>query len=117
MPNTGLFYLLEVAGDADSEDPHTLRRLRFVRAECLLCHTLLNASTAPALVNVAHGAAVLTCAHCGNRQAISGARFSDFARRLQRGLIPPREDALPAAAPGPAEVMPAAPQRHKPQLR
>ncbi|MEG2805484.1 hypothetical protein [Stenotrophomonas sp.] len=100
MPNTGLFYLLEVAGDADGEDPYTFARLRLVRADCLLCHTLLNASTAPALVNVAHGGAVLTCTHCGNRQAISGARFSDFARRVQRGLIPPRNLELPAAALG-----------------
>lgn len=117
MPNTGLFYLLEVAGDADKQDPHVLRRLRFVRAECLLCHTLLNAASAPGLVNVAHGSAVLTCAHCGNRQAISGARFSDFAMRLQRGLIPPREDVLPVVSPTPPDLIVADSMPHKPALR
>ncbi|MCF7751695.1 hypothetical protein KQ945_13135 [Bacillus subtilis subsp. subtilis] len=96
MPNTGLFYLLEVTGDASPHDPHVLQRLSFVRAQCLHCHAILSLSGAPGLVNVAHGAAVLTCERCSNRQAISGARFTDFARRVQRGLIPAGHEATPS---------------------
>jgi hypothetical protein len=88
MPNTGLFYLLDVIGDASQEDPQALNRLAFVRAQCLQCHAILSLSGPPGLVNVAHGAAVLTCDRCTNRQAISGARFADFVRRVQHGLIP-----------------------------
>lgn len=92
MPNTGLFYLLDVIGDASQEDPQALNRLDFVRAQCLHCHAILSLSGAPGLVNVAHGAAVLTCDRCNNRQAISGARFADFVRRVQHGLIPAVSD-------------------------
>ncbi|PTT66158.1 hypothetical protein DBR34_00860 [Stenotrophomonas sp. HMWF003] len=88
MPNTGLFYLLDVIGDASQEDPQALSRLTFVRAQCLQCHAILSLSGAPGLVNVAHGAAVLTCERCKNRQAISGARFADLVRRVEHGLIP-----------------------------
>lgn len=98
MPNTGLFYLLEVVGPPGARDPHVLRRLDFVRAQCLHCNAVLSLSGAPGLVNVAHGAAVLTCTQCNNRQAISGVRFADFARRVQRGLIPSAGDT--AQAPG-----------------
>lgn len=102
MPNTGLFYLLDVVGDASEGDPHLLHRLNFVRAQCLHCHAILSLSGAPGLVNVAHGAAVLTCERCSNRQAISGARFADFTRRAQRGLIPGVDDLtqLPVAVAG-----------------
>lgn len=100
MPNTGLFYLLEVVGQASDGDPHLLHHLDFVRAQCLHCHAILSLSAAPGLVNVAHGAAVLSCDRCNNRQAISGARFADFTRRVQRGLIADVADGMqpPAAA-------------------
>lgn len=94
MPNTGLFYLLEVTGPPSEADPHVLSRLEFVRAQCLQCHAILSLSGAPGLVNVAHGAAVLVCDRCNNRQAISGARFADFTRRVQHGLIPTVADVV-----------------------
>lgn len=96
MPHTGLFYLLDVIGDASQGDPQALNRLDFVRAQCLQCHAILSLSGAPGLVNVAHGAAVLTCERCSNRQAISGARFADFVRRVHDGLIPVVRDIPPA---------------------
>jgi len=104
MPNTGLFYLLDVIGDASQDDPQALNRLAFVRAQCLQCHAILSLSGAPGLVTVAHGAAVLTCHRCNNRQAISGARFADFVRRVQHGLIPVVGDLPQAPGAGADEV-------------
>ena len=56
------------------------------------------------VVNVAHGAAVLTCDRCNNRQAISGARFAHFVRRVQHGLIPVVGDIPQAPGAGADEV-------------
>ena len=79
MPNTGQFYLLEVAGQAD--DAGRLLEVTSVACRCLPCGWSFGATPGHGLITVP-GGAVLACPHCENRQAVSLARFSEFIDRV-----------------------------------
>lgn len=85
MPDTGLFYLYEVLCAAKPSADDSCGPLQFVRAQCIGCCAILEATSAPSLLNIPGGGAVITCMECGSRQAISGARFAEFVRRFPMG--------------------------------
>jgi len=81
MPNTGAFHLLFVVGKADYTD-EILEELSSVLATCRGCATEFNANSPASGLERISGGVVLTCPKCSNRQAISGARFASFMKRL-----------------------------------
>lgn len=85
MPNTGLFYLFEVACDPGQTAATSCGTIGEVQAQCLSCRHVFKASAPPALLNIYGGGAVLRCPRCAIHQAISGARFNDFANRFPAG--------------------------------
>jgi len=89
VPDTGLFYLLAVVGMPAGSTQTTVNAILSVRAECLTCHYTMEI-TAPWLVNIPGGGAVLDCPACRTRQAISGARFAAFIERFPGGVTSPR---------------------------
>jgi hypothetical protein len=89
VPDTGLFYLLDVVGIPAGSTQTTVNAILSVRAECLTCHHEM-AVAAPWLVNITGGGAVLDCPVCRTRQAISGARFAAFLERFPAGATSPR---------------------------
>lgn len=87
MPDTGMFYLYEVAFHPDTGPQSAPQSIEFIRAECNGCRRMFQARSAPLLENVAGGGAVLSCPSCGERQAISIARFVDFVARFPHGNV------------------------------
>jgi hypothetical protein len=81
MPNTGLFYLLEVNFAPCSRET----KVSLVRADCNSCHHMFTGREEPELHPIGASGAVLTCPRCGSRQAISGARFLEFLVRFPCG--------------------------------
>ncbi|MDX3935661.1 hypothetical protein [Stenotrophomonas sp.] len=79
MPNTGQFYLLRIDGQADEAE--RLLEVTAVECNCLPCGWTFTAVPGQGLISVP-GGAVLACPHCGNRQAVSLARFSEFIARV-----------------------------------
>lgn len=100
MPDTGMFYLLEVKlqpclGGVEVD---------LVRAQCNACQRMFTARSRPELHNIGESGAVLACPKCGNRQAVSGARFLEFLTRFPHGfpldaadrsLVTPADQDLP----------------------
>lgn len=95
MPDTGLFYLMDVIAMPGASTQTTLNAILSVRAECLTCHHTMQVETQPSLTNILGGGAMLDCPTCRTRQAISGERFAAFFQRFPSGAAPPR--AAPAA--------------------
>ncbi|MGR4897404.1 hypothetical protein ACIPR8_19345 [Stenotrophomonas sp. LARHCG68] len=83
MPNTGQFYLHEVIGQTDERD--RLLQITRVECRCLACCHNLSARLNDGLIDLQRGA-VLICPTCGNRQAISIARFDCFLERIRKRL-------------------------------
>lgn len=81
MPNTGAFHLLSVVGKADYVD-EVLEELSSVTATCRSCGAEFSATSPASGLERISGGVVLTCPKCGNRQAISEARFASFMKRL-----------------------------------
>jgi len=79
MPNTGQFYLLRVDGQTDEAE--RLLEVTAVECSCLPCGWTFNATPGHGLTTLV-GGAVLACPHCGNRQAVSFVRFSEFVNRV-----------------------------------
>ena len=90
MPNTGQFYLVDVAGQAD--EAGRLLEVTSVQCRCLPCGWSFDALPGRGLIAIA-GGAVLACPHCENRQAVSLARFSEFIDRVGSGSRPAPTDA------------------------
>jgi len=104
MPNTGKFYLYEVAPKDALDEQSRYPAIGVVRTECLSCHDVFSASDEPGLTNIPGGGAALTCKKCGSRQAISGARFADFMERFPTGSdAAARLTALAGDKPSPTE--------------
>ena len=78
MSNTGRFYLLSVNGAVSVEG--TLLQVTRIDCNCLACQSPLTATVGCGLIDLS-GAAVLTCSHCNNRQAISRARLEELRPR------------------------------------
>ena len=78
MSNTGRFYLFSVNGAVSVEG--TLLRVTRIVCKCISCQSPLTATVGCGLIDL-DGAAVLTCPHCNNRQAISRARLEELRPR------------------------------------
>lgn len=96
MPDTGMFHLYDVRFSAEAAIP----TIEFIRAQCSACRGIFRASERPLLENIPGGGAILTCPACSRRQAISGARFVEFAARFPMGNA---EGSNPLATPVPGE--------------
>lgn len=71
MPDTGLFYVLDL--DAVRDRAGNLERVTAISVRCNHCKHITHAK-APELETMA-GGTLLACAGCGERQAVSNARL------------------------------------------
>jgi len=93
MPDTGVFYLLEIRSDCLVAAHPDSVRVEYVYAKCLFCSHVFRASGEPSLIRLPRGGAVLQCPDCGVRQAIAGRRIAEFMDRFPTGSSspPPKE--------------------------
>jgi flavoprotein len=82
MPYTGLFLLRHASADSDRESG-LVSRVTAVKATCLSCERLVDATDSPDL-EIVTGGAILYCRGCGTRQVISNAHFDEFLARTRR---------------------------------
>lgn len=71
MPNTGLFYVLDL--DAERDEHGALERVMAIRISCNHCRHVTY-SKVPDLETMP-GGTLLACSGCGERQAVSNARL------------------------------------------
>lgn len=71
MPDTGLFYVLDL--DATRDASGSLERVNAISVRCNHCQHVTQ-SAVPKLETLP-GGTFLTCAECGERQAVSNARL------------------------------------------
>jgi hypothetical protein len=84
MSSTGVFHLIEVAGDRELSSDRVARvaRVTSVTASCLKCNHHFTAADESTLLAVPGGIA-MRCPGCKARQAISSVVFDDFLRRRE----------------------------------
>jgi hypothetical protein len=82
MCDTGLFFIHEVAGEANRAVGR-FAAITSLRATCLRCLRTFNASCPPELEEIGE-ASILYCCACGTRQALPNSRFDDFVYRAPR---------------------------------
>lgn len=82
MCDTGLFFIHEVAGEAN-QAVGRFAAITSLRATCLRCLRTFNASCPPELEEIGE-ASILYCCACGTRQALPNSRFDDFVYRAPR---------------------------------
>lgn len=81
MSSTGVFNLIDVAGDRELSSGHAAR-VTSVTASCLKCDHHFTAADESTLLAVPGGIA-MRCPGCKARQAISSVVFDDFLRRRE----------------------------------
>jgi len=81
MSSTGVFHLIEVAGDRELYSDRAAR-VTSVTASCLKCNHRFIAADESTLLAVPGGIA-MCCPGCKARQAISCVVFDDFLRRRE----------------------------------
>jgi hypothetical protein len=81
MSSTGVFHLIEVAGDRELSSDRAAR-VTSVTASCLKCNHHFTAADESTLLAVPGGIA-MCCPGCKARQAISSVVFEDFLRRRE----------------------------------
>jgi hypothetical protein len=81
MSSTGVFHLIEVAGDREPSSDRAAR-VTSVTASCLKCNHHFTAADESTLLSVPGGIA-MRCPGCKARQAISSVVFEDILRRRE----------------------------------
>ena len=82
MPDTGLFYVLDL--DASRNRDGKLDRVTSISVRCNYCKHITHAK-APELETMP-GGTLLACAACGERQAVSNARLVEYDHVLGHTL-------------------------------
>ena len=79
MPDTGLFYVLDI--DATQDEHGTLNQVISITVRCNHCKHITHAK-APELETMP-GGTLLACSGCGERQAVSNARLVECDHVLE----------------------------------
>lgn len=91
MPDTGLFYVLDI--DVVRRDEGNIERVNAISVRCNHCRHITHSRTSG--LETMPGGTLLACAGCGNRQAVSNARLVECDHVLRHG-----DPATHAAQPG-----------------
>ncbi|PNY71467.1 hypothetical protein C1750_14550 [Stenotrophomonas pavanii] len=79
MPDTGLFYVLDI--HVVRRDEGNIERVNTISIRCNHCRHITHSKT-PGLETMP-GGTLLACAGCGKRQAVSNARLVEFDHVLR----------------------------------
>lgn len=86
MPDTGLFYVLDI--DPMRDEQGNIQSVIAIRVRCNNCQHVTH-STGPGLESMP-GGTLLACAKCGGRQAVSNARLVECDHVLGTAFSQPQ---------------------------